>query len=136
MRHIKLFTCFLLLLIQANAQQPTIKILESGKRVSIRGLSVVNDNIIWASGNNGSVARSTDGGVTWLWQTIPGYEKRDFRDIEAFDENTAIIMGVAEPAIILKTKISPPFQGEDDYFARNNRGWLRRLQIMKKLFFI
>jgi len=104
MRYIKLFTCFSVILFQANAQQPTIKILESGKRVSIRGLSVVNDNIIWASGSSGSVARSTNGGNTFTWQTIPGYEKRDFRDIEAFDENTAIIMGIAEPAIILKTK--------------------------------
>ena len=94
----------MLIVIQTNAQQPTIKILESGKKVSIRSLSVVNNNIIWASGSNGSVARSVDGGTTWAWQTIPGYEKRDFRDIEAFDENTAIIMGIAEPAIILKTK--------------------------------
>lgn len=83
--------------------QPAIKVLESGKRVSIRGLSVVTDDIIWASGSNGSVARSTNGGNTWEWITVPGYEKRDFRDIEAFDENTAIIMGVAEPAVILKT---------------------------------
>lgn len=103
MRCIKLFSCLLLLLIQANAQQPTIKILESGKKVSIRGLSVVNDNVIWASGSNGSVARSVDGGTTWTWQTIPGYEKMDFRDIEAFDENTAIIMGITEPGVLFKT---------------------------------
>ncbi len=87
-----------------QAQQPTIQILESGKKISIRGLSVVNDNIIWASGSKGSVARSIDGGKTFTWITVLGYENRDFRDIEAFDENTAIIMGVAEPAIILKTK--------------------------------
>jgi photosystem II stability/assembly factor-like uncharacterized protein len=35
---------------------------------------------------------------------ITGYEKRDFRDIEAFDAKTAVIIGIAEPAIILKTK--------------------------------
>ncbi len=87
-----------------SAQQPTIKILQSGKKISIRGLSVVNDDVIWASGSGGSVARSTDGGETFTWMKVPGYEKRDFRDIEAFDANTAIIMGVAEPAIILKTK--------------------------------
>lgn len=84
--------------------QPGITVLESGKKVSIRGLSVVSDQIIWASGSNGSVAKSIDGGKTWTWFTVAGYEKRDFRDIEAFDENTALIMGVAEPGIILKTR--------------------------------
>jgi photosystem II stability/assembly factor-like uncharacterized protein len=41
--------------------------------------------------------------VTWEWITVPGHEKRDFRDIEAFDERTVIIMAIAEPAEILKT---------------------------------
>ncbi|MCW3088681.1 MAG: oxidoreductase [Sediminibacterium sp.] len=92
-----------LVALTANAQ-PTIKILASGKRVSLRGLSVVNDNVVWASGSAGSVARSTDGGNSFTWMTVPGYEKRDFRDIEAFDDQTAVIMAVAEPAVILKTK--------------------------------
>lgn len=104
MRLIQSVVILLLVYINVNAQQPVIKILESGKHISIRGLSVVNDNILWASGSNGSVARSVDGGNSFTWLTVPGYEKRDFRDIEAFDEKTAIIMGVAEPAVILKTK--------------------------------
>ncbi|MBC7652601.1 MAG: oxidoreductase [Deinococcales bacterium] len=86
------------------AQNPVITIVDTSKRVSIRGLSVVDNATIWCSGNYGSVARSIDGGKTFKWQTIKGYEKYDFRDIEAFDANTAIIMGIAEPAIILKTK--------------------------------
>ena len=104
MLRIKLLACFLVMLTLANAQQPTIKILESGKKVSIRGLSVVNDNVIWASGSGGSVARSINGGNTFTWMKVPGYEKTDFRDIEAFDANTAIIMAITEPAVILKTK--------------------------------
>jgi hypothetical protein len=86
------------------AQNPIIRIIDTSKKVSIRGLSVVDNNTIWCSGSNGSVARSIDGGNTFIWQTVAGYEKRDFRDIEAFDANTAIIMGIAEPAIMLKTK--------------------------------
>lgn len=104
MRYIISF-CLALVAISATAQKlPTVKILESGKRVTIRGLSVVNNDIIWVSGSSGSVGKSLDGGGTWKWITVPGYEKRDFRDIEAFDDTTAIIMGVAEPAVILKTK--------------------------------
>jgi photosystem II stability/assembly factor-like uncharacterized protein len=34
---------------------------------------------------------------------VNGFEKTDFRDIEAFDSNTALIMGIDCPAIILKT---------------------------------
>ncbi|MEK7198973.1 MAG: oxidoreductase [Bacteroidota bacterium] len=104
MKYFRLFTLFFLILLQAKAQQPSIKILESGKKNSLRGLSVVDDSVIWASGSNGSVAKSLDGGQSWTWMTVPGYANRDFRDIEAFDKHTAIVMAVAEPAVILKTK--------------------------------
>lgn len=77
--------------------------LTSGTKTSLRGLSVVNDNIIWVSGSNGTVGKSLDGGKNWQWMTVKDFEKRDFRDIEAFDDKTAIIMGIAEPAVILKT---------------------------------
>jgi photosystem II stability/assembly factor-like uncharacterized protein len=81
----------------------TVKILVTDKKTSLRGLSVVNDKIIWVSGSNGTVGKSINGGDTWKWITVKGFEKTDFRDIEAFDNTTAIIMGIAEPAYILKT---------------------------------
>ena len=87
--------------LHVKAQQ--IQILTSGNKISIRGLSVVNDNIIWASGSKGSVAKSVDAGKTWEWMTVKNFEERDFRDIEAFDDHTAIIMAISEPANILKT---------------------------------
>jgi photosystem II stability/assembly factor-like uncharacterized protein len=93
----------LLLLINQNAFSQTIKILTTGAKTSIRGLSVVNDKIIWVSGSNGTIGRSIDSGTTWKWLQVKGFEKTDFRDIEAFDATTAIIMGIAEPAYILKT---------------------------------
>lgn len=80
-----------------------VEMLTSGNHTSLRGLSVVSDNIVWVSGSNGQVGKSLDGGKNWQWMTVPGYEKRDFRDIEAFDGQKAVIMAVAEPADILKT---------------------------------
>jgi photosystem II stability/assembly factor-like uncharacterized protein len=80
-----------------------IEIINSGTKTSIRGLCVVDDKTIWASGSNGMVAKSTDGGNNFSWIQVPNFEKRDFRDIEAFDSNTAIIIAIAEPAQILKT---------------------------------
>lgn len=86
---------------QLHAQ--TVKMLTSSSKASLRGLSVVSDKVVWVSGSGGTVGRSVDGGDSWDWMTVKGFEKTDFRDIEAFDKNTAIIMGIASPAYILKT---------------------------------
>jgi photosystem II stability/assembly factor-like uncharacterized protein len=94
---------FLSLISSAQYNNPEVKVLTSGTNTSIRGLSVVNDMVVWASGSNGTVGRSTDGGKNWKWISVKGFEKRDFRDIEAFSSTTAIIMAVDAPAYILKT---------------------------------
>lgn len=98
-----LLLSFLLSSVLIIAQKPEIEILTSGTKTSLRGLSVVNDNVIWVSGSNGVVGKSSNGGKNWKWMTVTGFEKTDFRDIEAFDASTAIIMGISEPAYILKT---------------------------------
>lgn len=90
-------------LIITSASAQTVKLLSSGSKASLRGLSVVSDDVVWVSGSGGAVGKSIDGGETWTWTTVKGFEKIDFRDIEAFDKNTAIIMGIADPAYILKT---------------------------------
>ena len=82
---------------------PRVEILNTGVNTSIRGLSVVNNNVIWVSGSNGMVGKSLNAGKNWKWMTVKGFEKNDFRDVEAFDANTAIIMAIADPAYILKT---------------------------------
>ena len=99
-------TSFLVLLLCVagfSSLAQTVKMLNSGSKASLRGLSVVSDDVVWVSGSGGSVGRSVDGGENWTWKTVKGFEKIDFRDIEAFDKNTAIIMGIADPAYILKT---------------------------------
>lgn len=81
----------------------TVIVVEQGQKISLRGLSMPTASVVWASGSSGKVAKSVDGGNTFRWMTVEGYAKRDFRDIEAFDSSTAIIMAVDTPAIILKT---------------------------------
>lgn len=104
-----LLTAAFFSVISATGQQkdpgaaPKIIILQSDNHASFRGLSAPSDKVVWVSGSNGQVGRSLDGGKTWQFTTVPGYEKRDFRDIEAFDADSAIIMAIAEPADILKT---------------------------------
>jgi photosystem II stability/assembly factor-like uncharacterized protein len=84
-------------------QAQKIRLLTSGRPVSLRGLSAVNDKIIWVSGSGGCVGLSTDGGENWKWIRVQKYEKTDFRDIEAFSDQEAVIMGITEPAVILRT---------------------------------
>lgn len=90
-------------IISVNADAQSVKILTSGTKTGMRGLSVVDDKTIWVSGSGGKVGRSLDSGNTWKWVTVKGFEKMDFRDIEAFNETTAVIMGIDAPAYILRT---------------------------------
>ncbi|ULQ54107.1 WD40/YVTN/BNR-like repeat-containing protein [Flavihumibacter fluvii] len=102
-RHFAVFVyCFLLVQpFMAGAQR--IDTLESRPGVSFRGLSVVNNRLLWVSGSKGTVGRSTNAGKSFQWFPVKGHETRDFRDIEAFDAVTAVIMAVDSPGLILRT---------------------------------
>lgn len=80
-----------------------VQILTTGTNTSLRGMSIPSDNIIWVSGSNGTIGKSVDAGKSWRWIMVPGFEKKDFRDIDAFDSSTAIAMAVDNPAYIVKT---------------------------------
>jgi hypothetical protein len=69
------------------------EIENSGTTADLRGIDNVGGGVAWASGTNGTVLRTEDGG--YLWQNCaipPGAEHLDFRGIQAFDANTAIVM--------------------------------------------
>jgi photosystem II stability/assembly factor-like uncharacterized protein len=77
----------------------------AGTTASLRGLSVVSPRIVWASGSRGTVVHTTDGGATWRTDTVPNAAALDFRDVKAFDDNTAYIMsaGSGQASQIFKT---------------------------------
>jgi hypothetical protein len=65
----------------------------SGTSASFRGIHAVGGGVAWASGTNGTVLRTEDGGYEWQSCAMPpGAEKLDFRGIWAWDDNTAIVM--------------------------------------------
>src|SRR5580693_7023809 len=69
------------------------QILNSGTSADLRGIDNVGGGVAWASGTNGTVLRTEDGGYVWQSCTVPpDAEKLDFRGIQAFDANTAIVM--------------------------------------------
>ena len=68
-------------------------IQDSHTSADLRGVHSIGNGIAWASGANGTVLRTTDDGDHWqLCATPPGAEVLDFRGIQAFDANTAIVM--------------------------------------------
>jgi hypothetical protein len=59
----------------------------------LRGIDYVGNGVAWACGTNGTVLRTEDIGAHWhVCTTPPGAEELDFRGIQAFDSNTAVVM--------------------------------------------
>lgn len=83
----------LLLLAATTSAYAQFDLQDSHTTASLRGIYSIGEGVAWASGTDGTVLRTLDGGA--LWQpctTPPGAEKLDFRGIQAFDRNTAIVM--------------------------------------------
>jgi photosystem II stability/assembly factor-like uncharacterized protein len=68
-------------------------------------VSAVSPSVAWASGANGTILRTIDGGGSWKPRPIAGTEKLDFRDIDAFSDGIAYVMsiGPGEASRIYKT---------------------------------
>lgn len=65
----------------------------SGTTASLRGIHAVTANIAWASGTNGTVLRTLDGGRNWRPCSVPaGAEKLDFRSVWAWDADHSMVM--------------------------------------------
>jgi len=66
---------------------------QSHTTASLRGVHNVGGGVAWASGAEGTILRTTDDGETWQACIVPqGGAKLDFRGIQAFDADTAIVM--------------------------------------------
>lgn len=82
----------MLALLCTNAAAQSWVMQTSHTTASLRGLSVVDGQTVWASGTGGTVLRTADGGVTWAVSKVPGAEALDFRDVEAFDSQQAFLL--------------------------------------------
>ena len=97
--------CLCLAIVLVQSATPRWTPLTTGVTARLRGVSAVNDRVVWASGANGTILRTADGGATWQAVTIAGAEKLDFRDIDAVSERTAyaLSIGSGELSRIYKT---------------------------------
>ena len=76
-----------------GAAQAQWEMESSGTTADLRGIDNMGGGVAWASGTNGTVLRTEDGGYLWQACAVPlGAEHLDFRGVQAFDANTAIVM--------------------------------------------
>jgi len=68
----------------------------SGTTERLRAVSAVSPFVVWASGNHGTILRSTDAGVHWVSLRIPGTDSLDFRDVDAMSATVAFVLSIGE----------------------------------------
>jgi photosystem II stability/assembly factor-like uncharacterized protein len=90
-RRVILLPAFLLTALVAAVGQWEMQ--ESGTTADLRGIHAVNNSVAWASGANGTILRTVDGGVRWTKCALPpGGDQLDFRGVWAWDANAAVAM--------------------------------------------
>jgi photosystem II stability/assembly factor-like uncharacterized protein len=88
----KLFAFLILILLVTPAfPQSAPQTRYSRTTESLRGVSVVSQEIAWASGAHGTYLRTTDGRI-WIPEQVPGAEALDFRAVVAFSAYEAFLM--------------------------------------------
>ena len=72
---------------------------------SLRGISVLNDQVVWTTGSEGAIYKTENGGQTWERMTIPDTELLDFRDVEVLSIDEIVVMsaGAGDKSRIFKT---------------------------------
>ncbi|MBV8860092.1 MAG: oxidoreductase [Acidobacteria bacterium] len=94
---LKTTTLITLLLVTCAAEARAQWVAQvSGTGVRLRGVSAVSRRVAWASGAGGTYARTTDSGRTWKTGQVPGAAELDFRDVDAFDADTAYLLAIGE----------------------------------------
>nr|WP_249040244.1 oxidoreductase [Streptomyces chryseus] len=64
--------------------------------VRFRGLAAVSRQAAWVAGSRGTVLRTKNGGRSWRNVSPPGAQGLEFRDIEAFDGQRAVVLAIGE----------------------------------------
>jgi photosystem II stability/assembly factor-like uncharacterized protein len=91
---------------QAVRQQRLVSMAQSsGTDALLQAISPVTDDVVWVSGHQATYVRTLDGGRTWRVAVVPGAEGLQFRDVAAFDSETAYLMsaGTGDQSRIYRT---------------------------------
>ena len=86
----------------AQTQSQVWTVQTTGIATNLRGVSAVHGSrasdapVVWASGSNGVILQSVDGGQSWKRLHVEGGNTLDFRGVRAFDEKIAYVMSSGE----------------------------------------
>jgi photosystem II stability/assembly factor-like uncharacterized protein len=98
---------FLLIMLAATAAfaQVPRQTESPGTKEDLRGVSVVSEQVAWASGTHGTYLLTTDGARTWSVGQVAGAETLDFRGVVGFSADEAFLMssGAEEQSRIYHT---------------------------------
>lgn len=83
--------------------QSHLKLCPIPSNESFRGISAVSEDICWVSGSAGQVFKTLDGGHSWLNVSPADLQLLQFRDVEAFNADTAYILSAGSPGLLLFT---------------------------------
>lgn len=82
---------------------PPWPLQESGVKTDLRAVSAVDNQVAWASGSNGVVLVTTDGGGQWRRCATPDEDRDgatlDFHGIQAWDAQTALVLSSGPAAL-------------------------------------
>ena len=97
------FCVLLFVAVSLLAQNPVPQ--KSNTTENLRGISVLSNQVAWASGTHGTYLRTTNGGNSWQAAQVAGAESLDFRDVEAFSADLAYLLsaGPGDQSRIYKT---------------------------------
>jgi len=98
----------------AAAQSPATahtpwQMQESGTTASLRGIDSVDGTVAWASGTNGTVLKTLDGGAHWQKCAVPDAATDgatlDFRGVQAWNSMRAVVLasGTGDKSRLYKT---------------------------------
>ncbi len=89
----------------AEIPPPRLALQDSGTESLLIAAHAVSADVVWVSGAGGVVGRTTDGGATWRTAVVPGADTLQFRDVVAFDAQTAwaLSIGAGASSRIVKT---------------------------------
>ena len=88
------------------AAQAQWEMQQSHTTADLRGIHAVSEQIAWASGTQGTVLRTLDGGASWNRCSVPAEARDlDFRGVQGFDASTAVVMssGKGEQSRLYRT---------------------------------
>lgn len=70
----------------------------TGTTARFQAISAVDENVIWASGTEGTFARTLNGGMLWEAAVVPNADTLQFRDVHGVSAETAYLLSAGTGA--------------------------------------